>query len=45
MTTETRYEYSRDAQGNWIERIVWSRADPSADFTRVCVDRRLIEYY
>jgi hypothetical protein len=40
-----RFEYSYDAQGNWTERVVWSRLEPNPNFERSNVERREITYY
>jgi len=40
-----RFEYQYDAQGNWTERVVLSRAEPNPDFRRENVERRNIAYY
>ena len=39
-----RFEYIYDAQGNWIERMVWYRLAPNPDFQRSNVERRTITY-
>lgn len=40
-----RFEYRYDAQGNWTERVVWSRLEPNPNFQRSNVERREIVYY
>ena len=40
-----RFEYRYDAQGNWTERVVWSRREPNPDFQRSSVERREISYH
>jgi hypothetical protein len=40
-----RLEYKYDAQGNWTERVVWSRLEPQPDFQPSNVERREIAYY
>jgi hypothetical protein len=44
-TQDTRFEYRYDAQGNWTERVVWSRLSPNPNFERSNVVRREITYY
>lgn len=40
-----RFEYRYDAQGNWTERVVWSRWEANPNFERSNVERREITYY
>jgi len=40
-----RFEYRYDAQGNWTERIVWSRWESNPNFERSNIERRDITYY
>lgn len=40
-----RFEYRYDAQGNWTERVVWSRWETNPNFERSNVERREITYY
>jgi hypothetical protein len=40
-----RFVYRYDAQGNWIERMVWYRLEPNLDFQRSNVERRAITYH
>lgn len=40
-----RLDYQYDPDGNWIERVVWSRLAPNPDFQRSNIERREIEYY
>ena len=44
-TQHTRFEYQYDAEGNWTERVVWSRLEPNPDFQRSNIERREISYY
>lgn len=41
----SRFDYRYDAHGNWIERVVSSRAGSQAEFRRWNVERRTITYY
>jgi hypothetical protein len=40
-----RFEHVLDAQGNWTERVVWSRLEPNPNFERSNVERREISYH
>lgn len=40
-----RFEYEYDAYGNWTERVVWQRTEPSQDERRSNIERRTITYY
>jgi YD repeat-containing protein len=40
-----RFEYQYDVHGNWTERIVWQRMEPSTDERPSNVERRAIAYY
>jgi hypothetical protein len=40
-----RFEYQYDAQGNWQERVVWTRLAPNPNFERSNITRREITYY
>jgi hypothetical protein len=40
-----RFEYQYDARGNWTERIVWQRMEPSTDERPSNVERRTIAYH
>jgi uncharacterized protein RhaS with RHS repeats len=40
-----RFEYMYDPQGNWLERVVWSRLEPNPNFERSNITRREITYY
>jgi len=40
-----RFEYQYDAHGNWTERIVSQRLEPSADERLSNIERRTITYY
>ena len=40
-----RFEYQYDSEGNWTERIISSRLEPSPTFQRTNVERRQITYY
>jgi hypothetical protein len=40
-----RFEYQYDSEGNWTERIVSNRLEPSPTFQRTNVERRQITYY
>lgn len=44
-TQHTRFEYRYDAEGNWTERVVWSRLEPNPNFQRSNLKRRGISYY
>jgi len=44
-TQLARLEYKYDAQGNWTERVVWSRLEPNPNFQRSNVERRQFTYY
>jgi len=44
-THHVRFEYRYDAQGNWLEQVVWSRLEPNPNFERSNVTRREITYY
>ena len=44
-TQFARLEYKYDAQGNWTERVVWSRLEPNPNFQRSNVERRQFTYY
>jgi hypothetical protein len=44
-TQHTRLEYQYDEQGNWTERVVWSRLEPNPNFERRNVERREIIYH
>jgi hypothetical protein len=46
-TDKFRYEYQKDAQGNWIEqrRIGWHRQDASSHWIQEETVRRVIAYY
>ena len=46
-TDKFRYEYQKDAQGNWIEqrRIGWHSQDASGHWTQEDIVRRVIAYY
>ncbi len=39
------FTYRYDAQGNWIERVVWARTGLQVEFARASLDRRNIAYY
>jgi hypothetical protein len=45
LTQHTRFEYQYDAEGNWTERVVWSRLEPNPNFQRSNLKRRGISYY
>jgi YD repeat-containing protein len=40
-----RFEYQYDAQGNWLEQVVWGRMEPNPNFERSNITRREIAYY
>jgi len=40
-----RFEYKYDAQGNWTERVVWSRLEPNPNYQRSNVERRQFTYH
>jgi YD repeat-containing protein len=40
-----RFEYQYDVHGNWTERIVWQRMEPSTDERPSNVERRTIAYH
>jgi hypothetical protein len=40
-----RFEYQHDAHGNWTERIVWQRMEPSTDERPSNIERRANTYY
>jgi len=40
-----RTEYRYDPEGNWSERVVWSRLEPNPSFQRSNIERREITYY
>jgi hypothetical protein len=44
-TQHTRFEYQYDGEGNWTERVVWSRLEPNPNFQRSNVERREISYH
>ncbi len=44
-TQNVRFEYRYDAQGNWLERVVWNRLRPNPNFERSNITRREITYY
>jgi hypothetical protein len=44
-TQHTRFDYQYDAEGNWTERVVWSRLEPNPNFQRSNLKRRGISYY
>ena len=44
-TQHLRFDYRYDAQGNWTERVVWSRMQPNPNFERSNIVRREITYY
>ena len=41
----TRFVYKYDAEGNWIEREVWTNFEPGGDLKRSSIERRQITYY
>ena len=41
----TRFEYSYDDRGNWTERIVGARTEPTGEFHRSYIERRGITYF
>ena len=41
----SRFEYQYDKQGNWTERVVWTRIEPNPNFERSNIERREITYY
>lgn len=41
----TRFEFSYDHRGNWTERIVWTRTEPTTHFHRSYIERRGITYF
>ena len=43
-TQNVRFDYIYDAQGNWLERTVWSRLEPNPNFERSNITRREITY-
>jgi hypothetical protein len=43
--TQTRFRYEYDARGNWLTRIVESRAAADACFTVWSTERRVLEYF
>lgn len=43
--SEARFQYDYDANGNWVLKIVESRAGTEQEFTQVSVERRTIEYF
>jgi hypothetical protein len=44
-TQNARLDYTYDAQGNWLERVVWSRLESNPNFERSNITRREITYY
>jgi hypothetical protein len=44
-TQHARFDYTYDAQGNWLERVVWSRLESNPNFERSNITRREITYY
>jgi len=41
----SRMEYRYDGQGNWTERVIWSRLEPNPNLQRSNIERREITYY
>jgi hypothetical protein len=44
-TQHTRFEYRYDKEGNWMERVVWSRLEPNPNFECRNVERCEITYH
>ena len=44
-TQNARFDYTYDAQGNWLGRLVWSRLASNPNFERSNITRREITYY
>jgi hypothetical protein len=44
-TQNARFDYTYDAQGNWLERVVWGRLESNPNFERSNITRREITYY
>ncbi len=44
-TQNIRMDYTYDAQGNWLERVVWGRLESNPSFERSNITRREITYY
>jgi hypothetical protein len=42
--SEVRFQYRYDSHGNWIEKIVESRAGDNEDFRSSSTERRLLTY-
>ncbi len=42
---DVKFEYVYDPQGNWTERVVWSRLEPNPNFQPSNIERREIMYY
>lgn len=43
-TSQIRFAYTYDAEGNWTERVVWTRQQPDAKFVRSNIERRTVTY-
>lgn len=44
-TQHSRFEYQHDEKGNWIERVVWVRAQPNSNLERSNIEHREISYH
>jgi hypothetical protein len=41
----SRFEYKYDSEGNWTEKVLWSRQEPNPNFQLSNVERREINYF
>jgi hypothetical protein len=44
-TQNSRFEYAYDAEGNWTEKVLWSRLEPNPNFQLSNMERREITYF